>query len=221
MATLSATQHQYQKYTTPIRLQLMLAPLLDNLDKFRGYFELAHVCDPLRKILIPKRIAPTGTSSSSTHEHEASTKIESMKKKIPAFLQWPHKLKILDHYQCFTSMHVQRQRVRVMVRYVDCIRGTLTGYVLAFNKHMNMILRDVDEVFTPRVSKIFEGMELSKCELEQKRRVCVEEFEACGGKDTKTCTDAESLVKVGKRHLHQSLVRGDNVVSLWGQMMCE
>jgi len=56
------------------------APLLDNLDKFRGL----PVCDPLRKILIPKRIAPTGTSSSSTHEHE-STKTESMKKKIPAF----------------------------------------------------------------------------------------------------------------------------------------
>jgi len=46
------------------------------------------------------------------------------------------------------SMHVQRQRVRVMVRYVDCIRGALTGYVLAFDKQMNMILRDVDEVYT-------------------------------------------------------------------------
>ena len=62
--------------------------------------------------------------------------------------------------------------------------------------------------FTPRVAKIFEGMELSKCELEQKRRMCVEEFEACGGKGTKTSSDAESLVKVGKRHLHQILERG-------------
>jgi len=37
--------------------------------------------------------------------------------------------------------------------------------------------------------------------------MCVEEFEACGGKGTKN-SDAESLVKVGKRHLHQILIRG-------------
>ena len=185
------------------------APLLDNLDKFRGYLPL---CDPLRKILIPKRITPTSTSNSSTHE---STKTESMKKKIPVFTAMAAQYENSGPLSVLHSIHVQRQRVRVMVRYVDCIRGTLTGYVLAFDKHMNMILRDVDEVYTSRVTKIFEGMELSKSELEQKRRICVEEFEACGGKGTKTSSDAESRVKVGKRHLHQILVRGDNVVSLW------
>jgi len=94
------------------------APLLDNLDKFRGL----PVCDPLRKILIPKRIAPTGTSSSSTHEHE-STKTESMKKKIPAFTAMAAQHENSGPLSVLHSMHVQRQRVRVMVRYVDCIRG--------------------------------------------------------------------------------------------------
>ena len=119
------------------------APLLDNLDKFRGL----PVCDPLRKILIPKRIAPTGTSSSSTHEHE-STKTESMKKKIPAFTAMAAQHENSGPLSVLHSMHVLRQRVRVMVRYVVCIRGALTGYVLAFDKQMKMILRDVDEVYT-------------------------------------------------------------------------
>jgi len=45
---------------------------------------------------------------------------------------------------------VERYRVRIVVRYVNGIRGTLTAYVTAFDKHFNMLLRDVEEVYTPR-----------------------------------------------------------------------
>ena len=45
---------------------------------------------------------------------------------------------------------IERQRIRVVIRYVNGIRGTLTGYLLVFDKHFNMILRDVDEVYSPR-----------------------------------------------------------------------
>jgi small nuclear ribonucleoprotein (snRNP)-like protein len=47
---------------------------------------------------------------------------------------------------------VQRQRIRVLIRYVDGIRGTTTGFVVAFDKHFNLLLRDVEEVYSRRLA---------------------------------------------------------------------
>ncbi|XP_068202355.1 U7 snRNA-associated Sm-like protein LSm11 isoform X2 [Palaemon carinicauda] len=42
-------------------------------------------------------------------------------------------------------------RVKVYTRNQSEIRGLLTGYVIAFDKHWNLALRDVDEVFQKKI----------------------------------------------------------------------
>ena len=178
------------------------ASFLDNIDKFRLYLP---ACDPLKREKIQRVLKNKQATASG------GAKTDQMKKKIPVFTAMTAHYENSGPFQLLHSIHVRRERVKVMVRYVDCIRGTLTGYLLAFDKHMNMLLRDVDEEYTSRVTKKFEGMGFSKNELELKRRI------ACmckkGNGDASNLGQAQ--IKVGHRHLPQILVRGDNVVTIW------
>jgi len=246
-------------------------PFLDNISKFQGYLP---TCDPLYKAPI-LRIRKRNANEDAT---STSTSTSAMKKKIPVFTAMAAQYEHADAgpLSMLHSIHVQRQRVRVLVRYVDCIRGTLTGYLVAFDKHFNMILRDVDEVYTSRITKVLSsssssssvhqnkntkaddddingrninGHAWTKGELEERRRRCVEktshsrgrsgggrlyphhhqqsgilsktavEDDCDGGRNDDDDDDAElgldRLVRVGQRHMHQMLVRGDNVVSVW------
>lgn len=109
----------------------------------------------------------------------------------------------------FSVLHkcmMERKRVRVIIRYVNCVRGTMTGYVIGFDKHMNLILRDVDEVYTPRFvdSKDDDCQQKSNLEVEKQRRI----LGASGSKYQGRWT-------LRQRHLKQVLVRGDNIVAVY------
>ena len=181
------------------------APLLNYVDQFRT---LLPFCDPQRREPVQRSHRKRNQSA----DNEQSVKTENMKNKIPVFTSLAAQYENSGPLSLLHSIHVQRQRVRVMVRYVDCIRGTLTGYLIAFDKHMNLLLRDVDEVYTSRLTKVIEDADLSKSELELERRKCTEVASKRGNGDAKP---HNHRVKVGKRHMHQLLVRGDNVVSIW------
>ena len=45
------------------------------------------------------------------------------------------------------SCMVENARVRIWMRRLAGLKGTVTGYILAFDKHMNIVLSDVDEDF--------------------------------------------------------------------------
>lgn len=196
------------------------APLLDNIDKFRTFLP---TCDPLRREPIHRTNRLSATAVTASKCVGDSSKTEQMKKKIPVFTAMAAQYENSGPLSLLHSIHIEREKVKIMIRYVDCIRGTLTGYLIAFDKHMNMLLRDVDEVYTSRVTKIFEGMGLSKGELEHERRkACISAKGSTGvnhrkkgernGKEISLASD--SCIKVGYRHLPQLLVRGDNVVSV-------
>ena len=115
----------------------------------------------------------------------------------------------------------QRKRVRIVIRYVNMIRGTLTGTLIAFDKHMNMILRDVEEVYSPRL--VDEENNKSNLELELERRRRLSSLETEGKpQEASSSIFANSggeyqpgTWNVRRRQMKQLLVRGDMVVSIY------
>ncbi|GMH50930.1 hypothetical protein TL16_g00905 [Triparma laevis f. inornata] len=82
-----------------------------------------------------------------------------------------------------------RSKVTVMVRYANCIRGTVVGFVDGFDKHYNMILSHAVEFYYPR--SVDDNVS-TQVEVERRRR--------------------NSRYK--SRKFKQLIIRGDNVVTV-------
>ena len=191
---------------------------LDNISKFRA---LLPKCDPQRLEPTVKRQKRTSTGQAAKEAIVASQNNNNTTNKTNEVKKLPLFQAMVSSYEQPTSGPLsllysilqQRQRVRIMIRYVDCIRGTLTGYLIAFDKHFNMILKDVDEVYGSRVTRDDGAVELagggvedapSKSKLEAQRRRCYPK-DGSGGPGP--------VVK--QRYFNQLMVRGDNVVMVW------
>eukprot|EP00958_Prasinococcus_capsulatus_P029406 scaffold7417_cov417-Prasinococcus_capsulatus_cf.AAC.3 len=92
-----------------------------------------------------------------------------------------------------------KQRVKVVTRHHKGVRGTCIGFLMAFDKYMNMVLRDVDEEYTVLIRVV------RQCG--QKTRDAEDEQSTTGLK-TRVCRKQEHR----KRHIVQLLIRGDAVV---------
>jgi len=182
------------------------ARILDRVDQFRPFLPPT---DPLfRQPTKPKVIRSKPVSEKDTTKTKALSCFAAT-----AALHETGPLSVL-----FKALS-KRQRVRVVTRYVDGIRGTLTGYLIAFDKHTNLILQDVDEHYTPRrrndnpndngddsaaAGPANTFTTTNNLEAELHRRLRGMKAQSAGGDWTNR-----------QRHMRQIMVRGDSVVAVY------
>ena len=213
---------------------------LDNISKFR---RLLPECDPQR--LVPSSMSSKINVPKKSVSIQTNTAEDMKKKKIPMLLTMVSKYESSGPLSLLYSIALNRQRARVMVRYVDCVRGTLTGYLVAFDKHFNIILRDVDEVYGGRVTRNSEAVEAAGGSQQSTLKGSLHigdtnnnnsvgetnaEFPFSHSKShapSKPKLEAQRRrcyppdgsggpgPAVKQRYFHQLLVRGDNVVMVW------
>lgn len=97
--------------------------------------------------------------------------------------------------------NLQQKRVFVITRYVNAIRGSLTGTLLAFDKHLNMVLLDVEETYTCRP---LERGTMTNVQIEVERRRNLLEPQSPA---------IPTFVK--RRRMKQVMLRGDCIVSVY------
>jgi small nuclear ribonucleoprotein (snRNP)-like protein len=163
---------------------------LDRVDQCRSLLPL---CDPLYKSAVKRSFNPAAAAAA---ERETTAKMKAP----PAFVSIASFCKEGPLEILYNAM-MRRKRIRVLVRYATSIRGTLTGHLLAFDKHCNMLLKDVDEVYSP-VSENTDNMSTTEIEVNRRLRA----YTGVARGEAWTCRH---------RRLGQLMVRGDVVVLVY------
>ncbi|MCO5584457.1 hypothetical protein L7F22_038385 [Adiantum nelumboides] len=129
----------------------------------------------------------------------------------------------------------RKLRIKVWTRHTHGVRGTLTGSLIAFDKHINLVLRDIDEEYSVRrwIPRLVRRRGRSACNEEGENTCCqhasMDSFsearsDQCTQKKADGQNQIESLtsqlqelrmfpkLEHRRRHLKQVFLRGDSVV---------
>lgn len=178
---------------------------LDNLSKCRYMLSKFH-CDYATEVL--KRRASLKKEIGST-----TRKPDAMKKQIQNVVRLHPPVtvfnKIVDAWsgplRMLKECLINRRRIGVMIRRVNSVRGTCVGVLKAVDRHLNICLFDVTETYIPL------SVQKTRHKKERKKNIKTPTTFSVFGTIQSPLTDP-SLVK---RHLHQILIRGDNVVMVY------
>lgn len=184
--------------------------ILDNVDKFAFFLPLE---DPQHRVANMKRGSSMSSKEKQTAELGGSGGNTIRTKTVHPF---DVIMQLLDSGPISVLHRLRKKRVTVVVRYVNAIRGTLTGTLLAFDKHMNMILREVVEVYSPRPMNTDHERSNLELELERRRNATSDDdnpgrHESIDG-DLRGSGDTPAT---NTREMKQLLVRGDMIVSVY------
>ena len=112
-------------------------------------------------------------------------------------------------YRYFYSFSAQ-----VWTRGVNNIRGVCSGFLIAFDKHWNLALKDVDEEFTRKRSRksFVDGCSTSDAKPREKLLPHDLPVEVRTGASVLRIVKIRGKFEVCERHVPQVLLRGEHVV---------
>ena len=144
----------------------------------------------------------------ATQRAEASVKIGSLADIMATATADPGPLTVL------TKWHAANQRIYVVTRHASGVRGRAVGTLVAFDKFMNLLLRDVEETYTVIV-KVQRTKQQPAGQTQQPQHEQQQQAPGGAGSNrtrTRWCRKQQHRF----RQLDQVLVRGDNVVLVAG-----
>ncbi|KAI9913074.1 hypothetical protein PsorP6_005721 [Peronosclerospora sorghi] len=125
------------------------------------------------------------------------------------FLNWFYDDTYTDGpFRVLRRCFLERMRVFVVIRRVNSVRGTCSGFLKAFDKHMNLVLLDVTQECIPLCTH----ERLMREVREGKRTISDAVFSAANGRRNR-CIFA-SAGGTQREYVKQLFIRGDNVVSV-------
>ncbi|RLN51853.1 hypothetical protein BBJ28_00016321 [Nothophytophthora sp. Chile5] len=132
--------------------------------------------------------------------------------RLPVTTAYPldniQKCRHLGPFMVLRRCFLERTRVLVVVRRVNSVRGTCTGFLKAFDKHMNLVLLDVSQEYVPLTTH-----ERLLRELREGKRVSSDAIFSA----TNPRRNRRLFANAGgtqRDYAKQFFIRGDNVVSV-------
>nr|ACO11621.1 U7 snRNA-associated Sm-like protein LSm11 [Caligus rogercresseyi] len=119
------------------------APVLDNVERFLSVSEGRRSNKP-----DPAQPGPSGMNTERHFKPEQMPLPGKQRKKGPNV--WSFMDRVSGPLAFLKKAREEQCRIRVYTRGPNYLRGNMTAYLLAFDKHWNMALVDVDEVFRKR-----------------------------------------------------------------------
>jgi small nuclear ribonucleoprotein (snRNP)-like protein len=192
--------------------------LLDNVEKCRQfltpgdrYYVKPHTTNHPNNSKRQKVVGnPNTTTSSGTNPK--STKVSD----IPSLQSMAHQF-LNTPLSTLHSALINRTKISVLVRYGNCIRGSVEGRVLGFDKHFNIILGGAVERYSGRY---VEAASLEPSPSLEPSSSSSQPFSSPSKAIPKSQTEIEISRRsnghskgLKTRNLKQILIRGDNVVS--------
>jgi len=171
--------------------------ILDNITKFRFYLPN---CDPQKLHRKPNNIKKDNENEQSSSNSKQIVKQPNKNKPFAQIASMHIKGPYSILYKCFT----QNIPIKIMIRYVDCIRGIITGTIIAFDKHCNLILRNACEYYSPRMTNHMDIVRnngvYSNYEVEVCRRSMLKKKNATSISSSPFVSSAHEYNKIVQQH---------------------